>query len=216
MHQLHKLFNRNNFKVSNSFLSNFKSVISSHNKNELSKKENLFQCNCSVKTSRPLHVSCRHKNLVYSRKFSISNIKKNDPHYICLTEHTFQNSLYKYNNSAKYESKGNWIKVSNFIRGKKKEKFNVNLDWSLLDKEKLYSPTSNKFMLCLTEKYKKIFYIKNLLNKGNELVTKCRHENKFYLANYREIAPQLLFWSIFTKTIINNSAVNSVPALKIF
>ena len=31
------------------------------------------------------------------------------------------------------------------------------------------------------------------MNKGNELVTKRRHENKFYLANYREIAPQLLF-----------------------
>ena len=36
----------------------------------------------------------------------------------------------------------------------------------------------------LTEKYHIIFSTKNLLNKRNELVTKCRHENKFYLANF--------------------------------
>ena len=34
-----------------------------------------------------------------------------------------------------------------------------------------------------------IFSKKNLLNKGNELVTKCRHENEFYLANYKNIPP---------------------------
>ena len=35
-HQLHKLFNRNNAKVSYSSLPNFKSVINGHNKNKLS------------------------------------------------------------------------------------------------------------------------------------------------------------------------------------
>ena len=33
---------------------------------------------------------------------------------------------------------------------------------------------------------------KNLLNRHNELVTKCRHENKFYLANYKDIPPKVL------------------------
>ena len=106
-HQLYKLFNHNNVKVSYSFLSNFKGVINSHNNNILSEQENSFQCNCKDKTSCPLHVSCRHKNLVYSRKFSIPAIKQNHPHYICLTEHTFQDRLYKYNSSFKYESKRN-------------------------------------------------------------------------------------------------------------
>ena len=31
-------------------------------------------------------------------------------------------------------------------------------------------------------------YIQHLC-KRNELVTKCRHENKFYLANYKDIPP---------------------------
>ena len=34
---------------------------------------------------------------------------------------------------------------------------------------------------CLTEKYHIIFSAKGLLNKRNELVAKCRHENKLYL-----------------------------------
>ena len=39
-------------------------------------------------------------------------------------------------------------------------------------------------MLYLIEKYHIILSTKNLLNKRNELVTKCRHENKFYLGNF--------------------------------
>ena len=100
-----------------------------------------------------------------------------------------QNIHLKIKNSFKYEYKGNSTELSNFIWGKKKEKINVDLDWSILDKAKSYSPASGKCMLCLKEKYYIIFSIKNPLNKRNELVTKCRLENKFYLANYRDIPP---------------------------
>ena len=54
-------------------------------------------------------------------------------------------------NSFNYESKRNSKELSNFIWGKKKEKVNVNLDWSILDKAKPYSLASKKCMLCLTE-----------------------------------------------------------------
>ena len=40
-------------------------------------------------------------------------------------------------NSFKYESKRNSTELSNFIWGKKKEKINVDLDWSILDKANL-------------------------------------------------------------------------------
>ena len=65
----------------------------------------------------------------------------------------------------------------------------MDLDWSILDEAKPYSPASKKSMLCLTEKYHIIFSTKNLLNKRNKLVTKCRHENKFYLENSKDIPP---------------------------
>ena len=164
-------------------------MINGHNKNILNQQEKPSSCNCSDKTSCPLNGSCQHKNIVCSCKVSTPYIKQNHPHYTGLTEHTFKDRLYKHNNSFRYESKRNSTELSNFIWGKKKEKINVGLDWSILDKAKPYSPASKKCMLCLTEKYHIILYTKNLLSKRNELVTKCRHENKFYLANYKDVPP---------------------------
>ena len=59
---------------------------------------------------------------------------------------------YKHDNSFKYDLKRNSTELPNFIWGKQKENINVDLDWSVLDKAKDYSPTSKKFILCLTEK----------------------------------------------------------------
>ena len=73
--------------------------------------------------------------------------------------------------------------------GKKKEKINVDLDWSILDEAKIYSLASKKYTLCYTEKYHVIFFSKNLLNKRNELITNWRHENKFYFTNYKDTPP---------------------------
>ena len=142
MHQLHKLFKCNNVKVSYSSLPNFKSVINGHNRNILNEQEKPPPRNCRDKTSCPLKGSYQHKNLVYSCKVSTPNLKQSHPHYNGLTEHTFNDRLYKHNNSFKYESKRNSTELSNFIWGKKKEKINVDLDWSILDKAKPYSPAS--------------------------------------------------------------------------
>lgn len=101
-------------------------------------------------------------NLVYSCRVLTLVRKQNHPHYIGLTEHALKERLDKLNNSFKYESKGNLTEPSNLVWDKKKEKVNVNLDWSILYKAKPYSPTSKKYMLCLTEKYYIIFSTKNL------------------------------------------------------
>ena len=164
-------------------------MINAHNKNILNEQEKPSPCNCSDETSCPLNGSCQHKNLVCFGKISTPDTKQNHPQYIGLTEHTVKDRLCKHNNSFKYESKNNSPELSNFLRGKKKEKINVNLDWSILYKAKFYSPASTKCMLCLTEKCHIIFSTKNVLSTCNELVTRCRHESKFYLANYKDIPP---------------------------
>ena len=74
-HQLHKLFNRNNVKVSYRSLPNFGSVINGHDKHILNDVEKP-SCNCRDKTSCPLNRSCQHKNLVYSCKVPIPDIKQ--------------------------------------------------------------------------------------------------------------------------------------------
>ena len=60
-HKLHKLFNRNNVKVSYSSLRNFVSIINSHNKKILRQEEMALpkpHCNCRVKESCPLNSDC--------------------------------------------------------------------------------------------------------------------------------------------------------------
>ena len=105
-------------------------------------KKNLLHTTCREKTPCPLKGSCQHKNLVYSCKVSTPDLKQNHPHYIGLTEHAFKDTLDKHNNSFKYDSKRNSTELSNFIWGNKKEKINVDLDWSILDKAKPYFPAS--------------------------------------------------------------------------
>ena len=121
-HQLHKFFDRNNIKISYSSLRNFKRVMNGHTKTKLNEQEKPSPGNCNDKTSCPLNGSCQHKNGVYSCKILTSNIKQNNPHYIGPTEHTFNDRLYKHNNSFKYDSKRNSTELPNFIWGKKKEK----------------------------------------------------------------------------------------------
>ena len=116
-------------------------MINSHNKNILNEQEKP-PCNCRDKTCS-LKGSCQHKNLVYSCKVSTPDLKQNHSQYI---EYTFKDRLYEHNSSFKYESKGNSTELSNFILGKKKEKTNVDLDWSILDKAKRYSTASKKCM----------------------------------------------------------------------
>ena len=50
----------------------------------------------------------------------------------------------KHNNYFMYKSKRNSRELSKFIWGKKKEKLNVNLEWSILGKARPFSPASKK------------------------------------------------------------------------
>ena len=69
----------------------------------------------------------------------------------------------------------------------KSKNIDVSPEWSILDKAKLYSRGPSNRMLCLIEKYQILFLGFNLLNKPNKLASKWRHENKYYLSNYKGI-----------------------------
>ena len=96
-HPLHKLFNRNNVKISYSCMSNIKQTINMHNKNLLKPKpdiENPRLCNCRVKADCPLDEKCLTKSIIYQASVTTNN---NEPtqHYIGLTDTTFK---IRYNN----------------------------------------------------------------------------------------------------------------------
>ena len=57
---------------------------------------------------------------------------------------------------------------------------NVTINWSILATAPAYSNKSKWCHLCLTEKLYLVRAKKqSLLNKRTELISKCRHENKF-------------------------------------
>ena len=111
------------------------------------------------------------------------NIIENHPHYIGLTENIFKDRFYKHKNSFKYESKRNATELSNFTWENKHANTETNVVWNILDKARAYKPEAKRCLLCLTEKY---HIISSKLNLRNELATKCRHENKLYLANFKD------------------------------
>ena len=59
------------------------------------------------------------------------------------------------------------------------------MHWSVIDHAKSYQNWSKRCNLCLTEKYYISTSPVNLINKRTELVSKCHHENNFYLVNYK-------------------------------
>ena len=191
-HRLHKIFNRNNVKVSYSCLSNVRSIITSHNKKILDSKEpesNTKKCNCRQPNACPLNGKCLEKNIIYNCNVKSDNL---DPgvNYIGLTEHTFKDRWYKHRNSFKYENKANSTELSKYIWELKNSNImNPVMTWTILDHAKPHVNGSSNCDLCLTEKYHIINSHVNIINKRSELITKCRHENKFYLLNYKEVPP---------------------------
>ena len=84
--------------------------------------------------------------------------------------------------SQRYEKE---TELSKFIWQLKKRNINYTIKWKILKKSAGYNPISKKCNLCLSEKLEICSFVnkKNLINKRNELISKCRHENKFLLVN---------------------------------
>ena len=67
----------------------------------------------------------------------------------------------------------------------KSQNLNYSINWSIVRQTSGYNKISKSCNLCINEKLEicKFKNKKYLLNKRNELVSKCRHGNKHLLAN---------------------------------
>ena len=164
-------------------------IITAHNKrSSYLTPDNNRQCNCRS----PQHMSIGREmlddHIVYL--CNIKNANDEGANYIGSTENTFKDRWYKHRNSFKYESKANLIELSKYFWELKKNGTNDPiLPWSILDRTSPYVNGAKKCNLCITEKYHIIFSRLSTINKRNELISKCRHENKFYFFNYK-VVPQ--------------------------
>jgi len=131
--------------------------------------------------------NCLVKNVIYKCNV-LSDHQIAEASYIGLTENSFKDRLYKHRNSFKYESKANSTELSKHVWDVKNSGKEIDsMNWSIVDRALPYLNGSKKCNLCLTEKYHVITSTSPLINKRSELISKCRHENKFYLNNYKAI-----------------------------
>ena len=87
-------------------------------------------------------------------------------------------------------AKENSTELSKHIWGLKRAGKSYDIKWKILRRARAYSNCSKRCNLCLAEKLAILDANRaTLLNKRSELVSKRRHENKFYLSNFARLIP---------------------------
>ena len=164
-----------------------KQVISKHNKQILSvskpapnAKDN---CNCRLKTECPLNGECQQSCLVYKATVTTpSEVKE----YIGCTESSFKIRFANHKQSFKHEKHSKATTLSSYIWKLKNSHTKYDISWEILSKAAPYSCGSRRCDLCLTEKMLIATADPGqLLNSRAELISKCRHRNKYLLMNLK-------------------------------
>ena len=174
INKFHKIFNRNNGRVSYSCLPNFANMIKLQNNRILSEEKTQDQPkrNCRQKDTCPLEGNCLDKELMYKCNLK-ENTTSDGVNYNSLTENTFKDRFYKHHNSFKYQVKGNSTELSKHIwEIKRKDIKKTIMHWSVTDHAKPYQSGSKRCNICPTKKYHILTSPVNLINKRTELVSK--------------------------------------------
>ena len=183
---LHKIFNRNTLKLSYSCMRNVKTIISSHNKAQMSKSSNQSEkiddnCNCRDKNSCPLEGNCNTRNIVYQAEVVTSQTKET---YIGLCDTTFKERYRNHTCSFRHERYKNVTELSKYIWSLKEQNINYQIKWKKVKQARSYSNANKKCNLCLWEKYLIICKPEmSTLNHRNEMTSTCRHSKKFLLSS---------------------------------
>ena len=186
-HKLNKVFNKNNVKVSYGCMPNFASHIKSHNQRilKINQPEHTQKCNCRNELECPLQGNCLIKNIVYRGNITTTN-KEDENNYIGMTENHFKGRERYHHHTLQHEEKKTSSQLSSYIWDlKTKKNIEPSITYSVLGTTKSYRNGSKRCPLCLLEKFHIIFQPFKKVNHRNELVSKCRHENKFYLKNFK-------------------------------
>ena len=187
--RLHKIFNKNTIKLSYSCTENIQQIIKKHNKRIMKQPERTqptIPCNCRNKTQCPLQGSCNTQSVIYNATVTTPTLDTKT--YIGLTEGPWKQRYSQHKlsfNNHKYEQT---TTLSKFIWNTKRQTGKTpEVSWSISKPIPSYTNTSKRCLLCLSEKLSIVTFKHptQLLNKRSELLSKCRHENKFLLRNFK-------------------------------
>ena len=127
----------------------------------------------------------RTKNIVYKCVASVHGY----PSKVYLSAAgDFKQRFYNHRMSFNNESYSTDTRHSKYVwEVKRKLKIMPSLKWYIFKSVLAYSNISKKCQLRLQEKFEILNYpnTNELFNKRSELISKCRHVNKFLLSNYK-------------------------------
>ena len=163
---------------------NMSSMIKQHNFKVLSSSNSIEKrkCNCRNPANCPLEGKCLTENIVY--KAAVSTETESRTYY-----GSSEDFKLRYNNQTKSfrnQQYANDTVLSKHIWELKNTNTPYNITWSIAAYASAYQIGSRRCGLCITEKYviaraKQ----KNLLNRRTEIISKCRHRNKYLLKNIK-------------------------------
>ena len=186
-HKFRKLFNKNNVKLSYSCMPNMKSIINAHNRKVLNDKNetNRRTCNCHNQETCPLNGNCLAKESLYEAtiKSDLPNYK--EKLYKGISEPPFKKRFKNHEKSFNHKGYMNDSALSQEVWKIKEKGGSYQITWNIVRKCPGYNPETKRCILCLSEKLDIAQYEgSDLLNKRSEIISKCRHQNKYALAKF--------------------------------
>ena len=188
-HKFRKIFNRNTIKVSYGCMPNMTSVINAHNKKILEELTPLERgtCNCQrrYRGNCPLGGECLSPNVLYEAQLSSTERNYTERVYKGITEPVFKTRLGDHEKDFNNRRYIDATELSKEVWNIKDKGYEYSITWRLVKQCPSYNPVNKRCILCLSEKLDILEYEgRNLLNKRSELVSKCRHMNKFMISKY--------------------------------
>lgn len=184
-HHFRKIFNTNTIKISYCCTANMGSIIKQHNDRVLNRVtgNETRPCNCRDKPNCPMDGQCLSKCIVYKAVVEANNTNST---YYGVCEGEFKSRYNNHTKSFRLRKYENDTELSKCIWSLKDNNTEYAIKWSIVSKAIPYKCGSRRCDLCLAEKVAIVrSEPKGLLNKRTELISKCRHRNKYVIGNVK-------------------------------
>lgn len=180
--KLSKVFNKNTIKVSYSCMPNMATRLKSHNQRLLGPPRLVKPCNCRDKANCPIPGRCQTEEVIYEARVTVSGEMKR---YTGMSAPAVKARIANHNTSFRNERYSASTELSKHVWHAKNSSKPYSIEWSIKDRARSYSNTSKRCNLCTTEKYHILLSSgPDSLNRRSELVSKCRHQNKYIIGNF--------------------------------
>ena len=179
---LHKIFNKNNIRVSYCCMRNIGSIIKAHNAKVLGENNTHADkpCNCKKRECpfKTKGISCRAKSVVYKAEVKT---KQSSKFYIGLCEGEFKERYNNHISSFNSARKAKPTILASHVRELKQKNEEFEIDWSVVGRSAPIKDGDAVCRLCLKEATTIAYAGTSCINQRSEIANNCMHKRKFLL-----------------------------------